>query len=273
MLGTISLMGGFSAAGFGMAKRLTTHAEAAASGSSGSKFTLYQYQVCPFCNKAQTFLEYSGVPHKRVEVNPLSKKEMKFSEYRMVPFMVIEDEKGQKTQVNGSDEIVDYVANNVIKSSDVDSEDTKKWRDWVNNRLVKLLPPNIYRTPSEALQAFDYIARNSNFSLYERLSAKYAGAVAMYIIARKSLTKYNIKDARVELAEEMNRWASEGLVAGKEFHGGSKPDKVDLAVYGVIRSIEGNYETWKDMQNAVGPAFWTWYGKVKSKMQEPKLIQ
>jgi hypothetical protein len=29
---------------------------------------------------------------------------------------------------------------------------------WVDNHLVHLLSPNIYRTPKEALEAFDYLA-------------------------------------------------------------------------------------------------------------------
>ena len=180
--GLLSIVGGASVTAFGIAKRFTTQAEAA----GAPKFTLYQYQVCPFCNKAQAYLEFSGVPHKRVEVNPLSKKEIKFSDYKMVPFMIVEDANGSKTQVNGSDAIVDYISTNVTKTNDKEDQDIKVWRDWVNDRLVKLLPPNIYRTPGEALQAFDYIARNSNFSLYEKVSAKYAGALAMYFIARKA---------------------------------------------------------------------------------------
>lgn len=265
---SFAIGGGSLAALSATTKRLSTQAEAALPASQ--KITLYQYQVCPFCNKAQTFIEYSGVPHKRVEVNPLSKKEMKFSEYKKVPFMVVEGANGEKSQVNGSDEIVDYIAA-MTGNNTPDTADTPKWREWVNERLIKLLPPNIYRTPGEALQAFDYIAKSSNFSYFERLSATYTGALAMYFIARKSLTKYNIKDARAELAEEMNRWANEGLPAGKDFHGGSKPSKADLAVYGVIRSIEGNYATWTDMQKMVSPKFWEWYGKVKKSVQAPIL--
>jgi microsomal prostaglandin-E synthase 2 len=261
-------------------KRLlnTSAAAAAAAGGGGESIpgkllTLYQYQVCPFCNKAQTGLEYFGVPHKRVEVHPLSKKEMKFSEYRMVPFLVIENEKGEKTQVNGSDDIVDFAeATKTKPSNNPNSEDIKKWRDWVNNRLIKLLPPNIYRTPSEALQAFDYIANSSNFSYFERLSAKYSGAVVMYFIAKNALKKYNIVDPRKELAECMELWSLEGLANGKDFHGGTSPDKADLAVYGVIRAIEGNYATWTDMTKNVGPKFWTWYNKMKTVIPPAKLL-
>ena len=279
------LIGGIAAAGAtGLAvfvsasptKRLLSSAVVnAAEGKNttgaATMLTLYQYQVCPFCNKAQTFLEYSEVPHRRVEVNPLSKKEMKFSDYRKVPFMVVETSSGEKTQVNGSDEIVDYIAANFPKGGKKheDSEDVNKWRNWTNDRLVRLLPPNIYRTPGESIQAFDYIAKSSNFSYFERISATYAGALAMYFIAKRSLKKYNIADARGELAESMEKWAKEGLSAEKAFHGGTNPDKADLAVFGVIRSIEGNYETWTDMKKAVGPKFWDWYEMVRSSIKPP----
>jgi len=245
---------------------------AAADATGNATLTLYQYQVCPYCNKTQAFLEYNQVPHKRVEVNPLSKKEMKFSSYKKVPFMVIENKSGEKSQVNESDDIIDYVSSQVLgESESPDSEDVKRWRQWTNDHLVHLLPPNIYRTPGEALQAFEYISNSSNFSLYERISAKYSGALAMYFIAKRSYKKYNIKDARGELKAALERWAAEGIPDGKTFHGGDKPDKADLAIFGVIRSIEDNYQTWTDMQNSVCPKFWSWYEKVKSSMTAPIL--
>ena len=38
---------------------------------------LYQYQICPFCNKTKAFLDYVAIPYKIVEVNPLTKAELK----------------------------------------------------------------------------------------------------------------------------------------------------------------------------------------------------
>lgn len=55
------------------------------------KLTLYQYRTCPFCCKARAYLDYTGIAYEVVEVNPLFKKEMKFSKYRSVPFMVTSD--------------------------------------------------------------------------------------------------------------------------------------------------------------------------------------
>ncbi len=42
--------------------------------------TLYQYDPCPYCNKARAYLDYCKVPYTLVEVNPLTKAEIKFSE-------------------------------------------------------------------------------------------------------------------------------------------------------------------------------------------------
>ncbi len=49
--------------------------------------TLYQYATCPYCCKTRAFLDYYRVPYTVVEVNPLFRREIKFSEYRKVPFV------------------------------------------------------------------------------------------------------------------------------------------------------------------------------------------
>jgi hypothetical protein len=99
--------------------------------ASPAWLTIYKYDTCPFANKAMTFLEFHSVPHSRVEVNPLSKKEIAFSKsYRNLPLAVA----SSGEQVNGSDEIVDYCAKR-LGLPDV-SADEQKWRDFVNARLV-----------------------------------------------------------------------------------------------------------------------------------------
>ncbi|GBG30618.1 Prostaglandin E synthase 2 [Hondaea fermentalgiana] len=223
---------------------------------------LYQYDVCPFCNKAQTFLEFHAIPHERIEVNPLTKAEIKFSSYRMVPFAMVGD-----TQINGSGEII----KTMLGEDKPLSASEEKWFQWVDDHLVHVLPANIYRSPGEALQAFDYITNESNFSAMQKLSIRYAGALAMFMIAKRSKKKYNLSDdPRQDLFEAVDKWAGEGL-AGKRFHSGSDvPDTADLAVFGVLRSIEGNYGTWKDLSEkdlAHKDAFWTWYKSVKEQVE------
>lgn len=50
------------------------------------------------------FLDYHDVPYKVVEVNPLSKKEIKWSDYKKVPILVVDGE--QLIESSGS---IDFV--------------------------------------------------------------------------------------------------------------------------------------------------------------------
>ncbi|XP_068104633.1 prostaglandin E synthase 2 isoform X1 [Hyperolius riggenbachi] len=52
------------------------------------QLTLYQYKTCPFCSKVRAFLDYYQLPHEIVEVNPVMRKEIKFSNYRKVPILL-----------------------------------------------------------------------------------------------------------------------------------------------------------------------------------------
>lgn len=39
---------------------------------------LYKYAICPFCNRVKAFLDYAGLEYSQIEVNPLTKKEIKW---------------------------------------------------------------------------------------------------------------------------------------------------------------------------------------------------
>ncbi|KAL8224149.1 hypothetical protein R6Q57_019624 [Mikania cordata] len=194
---------------------------------------LYQYESCPFCNKVKAFLDYYDVPYKVVEVNPLSKKEIKWSDYKKVPILMVDGE-----QLQDSSAIIDQLRSKLrpIKSNSLDDDDEeKKWRRWVDDHLVHVLSPNIYRNTSEALESFEYITSNGNFSFTEKYTVKYAGAAAMYFVSKKLKKKYNITDERTSLYEAAETWVD--ALDGREFLGGSKPNLADLAVFGVLRPI------------------------------------
>lgn len=58
----------------------------------GPKLTLYQYKTCPFCSKVRAFLDYHGLPYEIVEVNPVMRQEIKWSVYRKVPILMVDDD-------------------------------------------------------------------------------------------------------------------------------------------------------------------------------------
>jgi glutaredoxin len=39
---------------------------------------LYQYSICPFCHRAKALLAYSKTPYEAVEVNPLTRQEIRW---------------------------------------------------------------------------------------------------------------------------------------------------------------------------------------------------
>lgn len=58
----------------------------------GVTLTLYQYKTCPFCSKVRAFLDYHGLPYEIVEVNPVMRQEIKWSTYRKVPILMVNDD-------------------------------------------------------------------------------------------------------------------------------------------------------------------------------------
>ncbi|CAK7346153.1 unnamed protein product [Dovyalis caffra] len=225
---------------------------------------LYQYEACPFCNKVKAFLDYYNIPYKVVEVNPISKKEIKWSDYRKVPILKVDGE-----QMVDSSEIIDKLFQRIHPDNSVpDSDEERKWRGWVDNHLVHVLSPNIYRSASEALESFDYITTHGNFSFTERLVAKYAGAAAMYFVSKKLKKRHNITDERAALYGAAQTWVD--ALNGSKYLGGSKPNLADLAVFGVLRPIR-YLKSGKDMveHTSIGE----WYSRMETAVGEPTRIK
>ncbi|KAL1343962.1 hypothetical protein HN51_017877 [Arachis hypogaea] len=208
-------------------------------GFKSKDVVLFQYEACPFCNKVKAFLDYYDIPYKVVEVNPMNKKEIKWSDYKKVPILTVD---GQ--QMVDSSEIIDKLVKRIRPDYDLDAAEEKKWREWVDNHLVHVLSPNIYRTVSEALESFEYITTQGNFSLSERLVAKYGGAAAMYFVSKKLKKKHNITDERAALYGAAEQWVD--ALKGRKFLGGMDPNLADLAVFGVLRPIR-HLKSGKDM--------------------------
>uniref|UniRef100_A0A7I2V5T7 Prostaglandin E synthase 2 n=1 Tax=Homo sapiens TaxID=9606 RepID=A0A7I2V5T7_HUMAN len=253
------------------------HAERSAaqlSLSSRLQLTLYQYKTCPFCSKVRAFLDFHALPYQVVEVNPVRRAEIKFSSYRKVPILVAQEGESSQ-QLNDSsviisalktylvsgqplEEIITYypamkAVNEqgkevtefgnkywlMLNEKEAQQVEEMKWRQWADDWLVHLISPNVYRTPTEALASFDYIVREGKFGAVEGAVAKYMGAAAMYLISKRLKSRHRLQDnVREDLYEAADKWVA---AVGKDrpFMGGQKPNLADLAVYGVLRVMEG----------------------------------
>ncbi|KAH7523486.1 uncharacterized protein LOC107409466 [Ziziphus jujuba] len=224
---------------------------------------LYQYEACPFCNKVKAFLDYYNVQYKVVEVNPINKKEIKWSDYKKVPILKVDGEH----MVDSSDIIAKLYQKINPENSASKNEEEKNWCRWVDDHLVHVLSPNIYRTTSEALESFDYITTHGNFSFSERIIGKYAGAAAMYFVSKKLKKKHNITDERAALYEAAETWVD--ALKGRQFLGGLNPNLADLAVFGVLRPIR-HLKSGRDMveNTRIGE----WYARMESAVGESARI-
>ncbi|KAL8130686.1 hypothetical protein V2J09_019841 [Rumex salicifolius] len=242
------------------------HAKEPTASFRSNEIVLYQYEACPFCNKVKAFLDYYDIPYKVVEVNPISKKEIKWSDYKKVPIVTVDGDQ----LVNSSDIIEKlYKQMNQDKSSELTkgSNEEREWLGWVDNHLVHVLSPNIYRSVGEALESFDYITSHGNFSFMEKITAKYAGATAMYFVSKKLKKKYNITDERGALYEAAETWVE--ALNGRDFLGGKKPNLADLAVFGVLRPIR-HLRSGNDMveNTRIGD----WYSRMENAVGESSKI-
>ena len=94
--------------------------------------------------------------------------------------------------------------------------------------MVHTLSPNVYRTPSEALQAFHWFDKagdwRSHFSIFERCILVYFGAAIMWLLSKNLKRKYGLKDdVRQSLYDEINIWLKKIKANGTIFMGGDDP--------------------------------------------------
>jgi len=125
-----------------------------------------------------------------------------------------------------------------------DRKEERHWRQWTDGVLVHALSPNIYRTPAESLQAFHHFSDagdwQNTFGTPKRLFIIYVGAAAMYFVGRILKKRHNLKDdVRESLYDACREWSVAVHNAGGKFLGGDRPNLADLAVYGVLSSIDG----------------------------------
>lgn len=260
------------------------------SGQLPKSIVLYQYEVCPFCCKVKAFLDYHKLPYRVVEVNPLTKAELKWSEYKKVPVVLLDD----KEQVNDSSAIISRLdaeikaARGEEKASDTkggrlfgnrrssvdqpsgkQEEEEERWRRWVDERFVRVITVNIYRTARESWQTFDYITDHGNFTWFQREAARIAGSTMMWALSSRLKKKYEIEgDVREALFACADDWVA--AIGNRKFLGGDAPDLADLAVFGVIRSIVGT-DTFMDLQHKtpISP----WYERMMTAVGESSVVR
>merc|ERR1719427_1489790 len=268
------------------------------------KIKLYQYQTCPFCSKVRSFLEANKIPFEIVEVHPITKKEMKFSDYKKVP-VVMAEQGGQTYQVNDSSMIISAISVYLLDSSgrsfsqvldaysseqvgdstvalskyylDIDDdaltdeqksdiEIESKWREWADAHLVHMISPNVYRSMQESYASFKHHTKYGKYNnVLERWLALYGGTVSMYLVSKILRKKYcNNPDVRVDLFEAIDQWMA-AIPDKNKFLCGDKPNLADISVYGVVSVME-ELPIWREVLE--NTEIESWYNRMKSIVEQ-----
>lgn len=82
---------------------------------TGLNITLFQYQTCPFCCKVRAFLDFHGISYNVVEVDGVTKKDLKWSASKKVPTLLVETKDNKFLQLTDSSVIVSVLASYLKK--------------------------------------------------------------------------------------------------------------------------------------------------------------
>lgn len=268
----LATVGGLTAAG--LADRLMTPplkpltTAAATAGTVGS-VQLFQYEICPFCNKVKALLDLHRVPYETTEVNALTKKEIKAwsGGYKKVPIAMLSGE-----QVNDSPVIASTLMDKMEAAGVVDkkalaafrSPKALEWAKWSDEKFAVLLFPNITRSFGEAYQAFGYVMDVPHFSQLDKWSNQFIGSFFMWMAQGKIKKKYSIDDERAALVAGVNTWLEEGVGKGNDFAGGKVPNYADVCVFGCLKAID-RMDAWKEImtETPIKP----WYDRMAAAVE------
>lgn len=165
----------------------------------GVPVKMFQYEICPFCNKIKAVLDYCKVSYETVEVNPLTKAQLNFTadlpdahaakKYRKVPLAIIGEEViadspiilNKLLALIKEDTAVGKNAALVALCKSAQDDEVKKWMTFADKELAVLLFPNLTRTFEESYEAFGYVHDVPGFSYLDKLGNQWVGATAMWL--------------------------------------------------------------------------------------------
>ncbi|XP_015781827.1 prostaglandin E synthase 2 isoform X1 [Tetranychus urticae] len=104
---------------------------------NGVTFSLFQYQTCPFCCKVRSFMDYYGLPYNVVEVDPVLRQQLKFSKYRKVPIMLVDEktkdgkDSSKYVQLTDSSLIISIIATYLMYNKE--GESVQRIMDYYQN--------------------------------------------------------------------------------------------------------------------------------------------
>jgi len=233
------------------------------------KIQVYGYHGCPYCAKVRAYLRFRGIDFEDIEVNALTKAELKsvVPGYKKVPVVIVKDQndnteaviKDSGVIISMFEQVLDgvpfkfsdiarfYIAEDgkVIEEnvfSNLQKEKVDPNRKFVQDGLLHTVAPNIYPSISLSIKnSFEFQSRSEKFkdNLMGYLISIIGGFI-MYFVSLSLLKKFREnpdQTASQYLDSQVEKFLAEKGDA--QFLGGDRCSVGDVEAWGVINLTEG----------------------------------
>lgn len=204
-----------------------------------STVTLYQFALCPFCNKVRAGLQLKGIAFDVVEVSPRTKVELPSlpeDAPSKVPVLSVADE-----AIWDSTRILAYLdeafpeTRSFTPTDEASRERAAALEAWVDDEMIRSLPTVLYGTWREAAKASKLIAKNSGFGTGEGLMVKLGGPMIMHAVAKRILKKSGRDDGPAWVRENLDHFERE--LGDQAFVCGDTLSVADVAMHGALTCV------------------------------------
>lgn len=192
--------------------------------------------TCPFCWKVRSIAEHLGVDYQKVQVNAMrTKKELKFAgDWGKVPVWTEADGEVVVDSTPIMKHIdVTYNGGELWSSNDEARRD--QWIEWVDTKMSKATIPILYGSLFSALKTTTRVSKLENFGFFSKRLYAWAGFPIMWGFIARSRVKKDGRTPKQLWHDLLTEFTNEFGEA--PFFGGQKPDLVDFAAFGYMRSI------------------------------------
>jgi len=225
---------------------------------------MHMLHTCPFCWKVRSIAEHLNIDYEKVQVNAMkTKKELKFAgDWSKVPVWTETDGEiiVDSTPIMKH---IDATYNDGALWSTNDEARRDEWMEWVDTKMSKATIPILYGSLSSALKTTIRVSKLETFGFISKRLYAWAGFPIMWGIIARSRVKKDGRKPKQLWHDLLTEFTNE--FGGSPFFGGERPNLVDIAAFGYMRSISPfpQFEQLTDHENGMA-----WYRQIEATLHE-----